>query len=156
MADAIPEFVRPPPPTPKKDDAKASSGPIPESKDAAGAPGAITPRSADKDVEDWRHEFLAKLPARDVPPRLWISPNAQGLHKNPFFVLGQNNIKLMNFERAMRAWLEPRGFDTLGIFNLTVQSASLDGTHASMESNLVKAQMVWNWLDWVGGRESVP
>lgn len=73
----------------------------------------------------------------------------------------------MRFEREVREWLGERGWDTLGMFNLTVQSVSLDGTHATMESNLVKSMMVssyatgnslehthnkqvLNWLDWVG------
>lgn len=80
-------------------------------------------------------------------PRLYISPVAQGLNKEAF--KNQNNIKLMNFERKMKPWLESRGWHNLGIYNMTAQSVSHDGAHASMESNLIKAMMLFNWLDHV-------
>ena len=112
--------------------------------------GVIPRYAKGKKEADWRDEWVDRGVSRDLPPRLWVSPNAQGLRKLAFFTVEQNNIKLMNFEREMRAWVETRGFDSLGLFNLTVQSLSLDGTHASMESNLVKAMMVFNWLDSVG------
>lgn len=96
----------------------------------------------------------ADLPERLPPklktrayPRLYMGPNAQGLNKPIIWVGNQNNIKLMNFERQMRDWLVPRGWDMIGIFNLTIQSESTDGTHATMESNLVKTMMFFNWLD---------
>ena len=75
-------------------------------------------------------------------PRLFITPNAAGIHKQALYIASQNNIKLMGFERQMRDWLTPRHWDMLGMFNLTVQSVSHDGTHATMESNLVKSMMV--------------
>ena len=56
--------------------------------------------------------------------------------------MGVGNIKLMGFERDIMPWLDKRGWDSLGTFNLTVQSLSEDGTHATMEANLVKAMMV--------------
>ncbi|KAL9053665.1 MAG: hypothetical protein Q9162_004616 [Coniocarpon cinnabarinum] len=163
MGEVVEGFERPPPPPPspkeeeeknKKDDA---SKPAPETKDATGPilksrDDSIPDSSVDASIKTRAPRSLA---VNDPPPRLWISPNAQGLHKNPFFVLGQNNIKLMTFEREMRAWLSWRGFDVLGMFNLTVQSESLDGTHANMESNLVKAMMVVNWLDWVGREDGL-
>ena len=127
LADEMPSFIRPPVTTAEKKGDEEKTG------DAIGKP--VLARRAD----DWRSKFPV---SKDHPPRLWVSPNAQGVHKNPFFVLGQNNIKLMGFETGMRSWLADRGFDSLGIFNLTVQSTSLDGTHATMESNLVKAMMV--------------
>lgn len=163
MVEVVAGFEKPlpPPPPPNEDEEEKegleSTAKPDDAKDAlAAAPGFGLPPNApglirrrNRDDEDWRAQFT-RPPQPKGPPRLWISPNAQGLHKNPFFVLGQNNIKLMSFEREMRGWLQDRGFDVLGMFNLTVQSESLDGTHASMESNLVKAMMVVNWLDSVG------
>lgn len=162
-------------------DVQAGAALAADALSAGSAPPSVPPRrrqaSLDPPLVNSRisHSY-------DTPPRLWISPNAQGLHKNPFFVFGQNNIKLMNFEREMRGWLDGgeggweghpskgypsqeysgleeekqgqgkekgRGWDTLGMFNLTVQSSSVDGTHAGMEANLVKAMVVVNWLGWV-------
>ena len=80
--------------------------------------------------------------SREIPPRLFLTPNAQGLLKNDKHISSQNNIWLMRFEREMRSWLSDREWDTVGTFNLTVQSVSWDGTHATMENNLVKAMMV--------------
>lgn len=84
--------------------------------------------------------------SRTSYPRLFLPPNAQGFNKEAVYIPGQNNIKLMHFERDIKAWLVHRGWDVLGMFNLTLQSVSIDGSHATMESNLVKAMMVFNWL----------
>lgn len=144
LADDIEGFRRPPPPPPAT---KLADPP-------AAVPPPLRRRSAEPSPQEAKDALEPKDSqvgsTYDLPPRLWISPNAQGLHKNQFFVFEQNNIKLMGFEREMRSWLDERAFDSLGMYNLTVQSESKDGTHATMESNLVKAMMVMNWLDWVG------
>lgn len=82
-------------------------------------------------------------------PRLFIPPVAGTVHK-PQWKLEKkkhHNIALMKFERKMRPWAEQRGWDQLGMFNTSVQSEGLaDGTHANLETNLIKAMMVLNWL----------
>ena len=78
----------------------------------------------------------------DGPPRLFITPNAQGRNKDESYIPTQNNIRLMRFERDIREWLSGRHWDTLGMYNMSVQSDSFDGTHATMESNLIKSMMV--------------
>jgi len=40
-----------------------------------------------------------------------------------------------------------RRHDHLKTYNMSVQADSYDGTHLSMESDLTKAMMVFNWLD---------
>ena len=143
LAEAVPGFERPlPMPPAAKQEGKVDA-----------ANGGLQLRRAAPNKGSKTGDLTHTRP-KDLPHRLWVSPNAQGLHKNPFFILGQNNIKLEGFERDMRAWLNQRGFDVLGIFNLTVQSESYDGTHATMESNLVKAMMVLNWLDFAGREDA--
>lgn len=142
LEEKVQGFRRPPPPPPPiklEDPPAAVPPPIRRSAEAS-------PQDAPASHKPQDSPFGSTY---DLPPRLWISPNAQGIHKNQFFVFEQNNIKLMKFEREMRSWLNERAFDSLGMYNLTVQSESKDGTHATMESNLVKAMMVMNWLDMV-------
>ena len=80
--------------------------------------------------------------------RLFLTPSASGVDKPVQFELLQGNSRLIQFEKEMGIWLreENTGIDHLGIWNLTVQNTSPDGTHAGMRSNLVKAMMVFNWL----------
>ena len=124
----------------------------PSTPGLAGTAGSeLSPRAASHDGNSDRATSLALDANGNGPPKLFITPNAQGLHKEKIYIPTQNNIKLMTFERDMRAWLGGRGWDTLGMFNLTVQSVSQDGTHATMESNLVKSMMV-SHLAFVDGR----
>ena len=86
-------------------------------------------------------------------PKLFVTPNAQGFRKPAVFSQLQNNIAIMRMEHEMADWCEENGYDMLGFYNATVQAESPDGTHASMESNLLKAMMVMNWLNMLD-RES--
>lgn len=80
-------------------------------------------------------------------PRLFISPNAQGEAKPRIFAGEQNNIGLQQYVRQIDPIVRARGYDHLKTYNMSVQAVSEDGTHMSMESNLIKAMMVFNWLD---------
>lgn len=80
-------------------------------------------------------------------PRLFITPSAAGVDKPDQHVVLQGNKALARFERNIGAWLPSQGIEHLGMWNATVQGLSPDGTHAGMHSNLLKAMMVFNWLD---------
>ncbi|KAB8356438.1 hypothetical protein FH972_024021 [Carpinus fangiana] len=87
-------------------------------------------------------------------PRLFISPTAQGELKPDMVVPTQNNLRLIKETSEMRKYVQARGFDHLGLYNLTVQATSPDGTHATMENNLMKAMMVLNWLNMLDPPEA--
>ncbi|KAI9727915.1 MAG: hypothetical protein M1828_005320 [Chrysothrix sp. TS-e1954] len=80
-------------------------------------------------------------------PRLFMTTNAGGLSKSLFHMATQDNSHLARFEGDIKPQIEEMGIDFLGMFNMSVQSSQPDGTHASFETNLLKAQMVLNWLD---------
>ena len=80
-------------------------------------------------------------------PRLFITPSAAGGLKQGKYREKQGNEALRRFEWEMGAWVRTRGFEHLGVWNLTVQGVSPDGTHAGLRSNLIKAMFVLNWLD---------
>lgn len=73
--------------------------------------------------------------------------------KNAAYLDTQNTNAIARFEAALHQHLVFRHIDMLGLFNMSVQTTSSDGTHANMRTNLVKAMMVLNWLDWVGKEE---
>ena len=79
--------------------------------------------------------------------RLFVTANAGGLSKNSKYLESQGNQQLGNYEKEISPLLEERGVDVLGCFNMSLQSLTSDGTHASFPTNLLKAQMVLNWLD---------
>ena len=81
--------------------------------------------------------------------RLFMTANAGGLSKSAQYLEAQGNQQLGNFEKSITPVLEAAGLDVLGCFNMSLQSLTSDGTHASFEANLLKAQMVLNWLDHV-------
>lgn len=87
--------------------------------------------------------------------RLFVTPSASGVDKPDRYEATQGNARLVVFEKEMGEWVTAEGMDHLGIWNLTVQNTSPDGTHAGMRSNLIKAMMVFNWLDWVDRGEGL-
>lgn len=86
-------------------------------------------------------------------PRLFVTANAAGVMKNNLYLETQNSNALARFEQSMKQHLVFRQIEMLGMYNMSVQTTSSDGTHANMRTNLLKAQMVLNWLDWVGREE---
>lgn len=87
-------------------------------------------------------------------PRLFVSPNAQGFRKARLFSGEQNNIGLQQFVHEIDGDVRARGFEHLATYNMTVQTDSWDGTHASMQANLVKAMMIFNWLDALSNKKT--
>ena len=65
----------------------------------------------------------------DAPvPRLFVTPSAGSPKKPEIFWAKQGNLAIARFEKEVGAWMREKGVDHLGIFNLTVQSTSPDGT----------------------------
>lgn len=83
-------------------------------------------------------------------PKLFMTPNAGGVNKPIYFQDSQGNYAVMRFEWAAREMALEYGMEVVGTVNLTVQSSSPDGTHAGRRADLVKSQMVFNWLDHLG------
>ena len=52
----------------------------------------------------------------------------------------------MHMEREIVTWLEDNGYHHLGLYNMSVQTDSPDGTHGSMGTNLLKVMMALNWF----------
>ena len=82
-----------------------------------------------------------------VHPRLFITPSASGPGKPQIYVSTQGNPQLIRFEYNVREHVHWRGMDHLGTVNMTLQSTSPDGTHAGMRQDMIKAQMVLNWMN---------
>ncbi|OTB11078.1 hypothetical protein K445DRAFT_69002 [Daldinia sp. EC12] len=80
-------------------------------------------------------------------PVLLITPNAAGEKKPDEWIVSQGNKALVKFEHEMAAQASKRGIDHLGTWNMSIQATLYDGVHMDMRGNLLKAQMVLNWLD---------
>lgn len=87
-------------------------------------------------------------------PRLFVTANAPGILENQLNFPNRTNQAIAMFERGIRPHLESREIELLGFYNMSVQTTSNDNIHASMRTNLLKAMMVMNWLDWVGREEA--
>lgn len=61
-------------------------------------------------------------------PRLFVTPSAAGATKPDQFLTRQGNGALVKFEKEIGAWASLRGLEHLGVWNLTVQNYSPDGT----------------------------
>lgn len=61
-------------------------------------------------------------------PRLFVTPSAAGSQKPDQFLEKQGNKALVKFEKDIGEWAGTRGLEHLGLWNLTVQNESPDGT----------------------------
>ncbi|KAI9834880.1 MAG: hypothetical protein M1819_002788 [Sarea resinae] len=92
-------------------------------------------------------EWVALADAADRnTPFLWLGPVAAGVLKPPSQILTQGNNALHHFTAEMVREAKARGIEALGMFNLTVQATSWDGTNYGERVALVQAMMVINWL----------
>ena len=84
---------------------------------------------------------LADQSQRNVP-FLWVGPNAAGHLKPPSQILSQGNNALWHYTVEMAKEAEARELDALGMYNLTLQAGSKDGTYYGQKVILVQAMMV--------------
>ncbi|KAL9098941.1 MAG: hypothetical protein Q9163_005486 [Psora crenata] len=87
-------------------------------------------------------EFLtiADASTRNVP-FLWVSPNAAGHLKPPSQILSQGNNALWHYTIEMAKEAKTRELDSLGMYNLTLQAGSWDGSSYGEKVGLVQAMM---------------
>jgi hypothetical protein len=84
---------------------------------------------------------LADASARNVPI-IWVGPTAAGHLKPPGQILSQGNNALWHYTVEMAKEARAREVETLGMYNLTLQAGSWDGSNYGMRVGLVQAMMV--------------
>lgn len=94
-------------------------------------------------MDEWL--ALADLSNRNIP-FLWVGPTAAGHLKPPGQILNQGNNALWHYTVEMAKEARGRGVDVLGMYNLTLQASSWDGSGYGISVGLVQAMMVINWL----------
>ncbi|KAL8667033.1 MAG: hypothetical protein Q9202_000955 [Teloschistes flavicans] len=95
--------------------------------------------TATSSMDEW--VSLADSSQRNVP-FLWVGPNAAGHLKPPSQILSQGNNALWHYTIEMAKEAEARELDALGMYNLTLQAGSWDGSFYGQKVVLVQAMMV--------------
>ncbi|KAL8648288.1 MAG: hypothetical protein Q9210_005076 [Variospora velana] len=99
--------------------------------------------TATSSMDEW--VTLADISQKNVP-FLWVGPNAAGHLKPPSQILSQGNNALWHYTIEMAKEAESRALDALGMYNLTLQAGSWDGSFYGQKVVLVQAMMIINWL----------
>ena len=86
-------------------------------------------------MDEW--VTLADASGRNIPI-LWVGPNAAGHLKPP----GQGNNALWHYTLETMKEAKARQLDALGMYNLTLQANSWDGSNYGQRVGLVQAMMV--------------
>ena len=84
---------------------------------------------------------LADASGRNIPI-LWVGPNAAGHLKPPDQILTQGNNALWHYTLETIKEARARQLDALGMYNLTLQANSFDGSNYGLKVGLVQAMMV--------------
>lgn len=95
--------------------------------------------AATASMDEW--VSLADSSGRNVP-FLWLGPNAAGHLKPPGQILGQGNNALWHYTLETAKEAKIRELDALGMYNLTLQANSWDGSNYGIKVALVQAMMV--------------
>lgn len=90
-------------------------------------------------MDEWL--AVADASSRNVP-FLWLGPNAAGHLKPPGQILSQGNNALWHYTIEMEKEAKSREIDALGLYNLTLQAESWDGSSYGQRVLLVEAMMV--------------
>ena len=84
---------------------------------------------------------LADTSNRNLP-FLWVGPTAAGHLKPPGQILSQGNNALWHYTVEMAKEAKERELESLGMYNLTLQAKSWDGSSYGTRVGLVQAMMV--------------
>jgi len=95
--------------------------------------------AATASMDEW--VSLADASGRNVP-FLWLGPNAAGHLKPPGQILTQGNNALWHYTLETMKEARARELDALGMYNLTLQAGSWDGSFYGVKVALVQAMMV--------------
>lgn len=80
------------------------------------------------------------------PYILWISIHAHGSLKDTNYNFLSHNDRIARFNSEMEKYLSAFGIPVFDTFNLTSGVRSIDGTHFGMGVNVMKAQLLMNFL----------
>ncbi|KAL9117250.1 MAG: hypothetical protein Q9187_006216 [Circinaria calcarea] len=94
--------------------------------------------SATASMDEWI--TLADASSRNVP-FLWVGPNAAGHLKPPAQILSQGNNALWHYTVEMAKEARAREIDALGMYNMTLQATSWDGSGYGQKVAIVQAMM---------------
>ena len=95
--------------------------------------------AATTSMDEWL--AVADASSRNVP-FLWLGPNAAGHLKPPGQIMSQGNNALWHYTIEMTKEARSREIDALGLYNLTLQAGSWDGSNYAQRVLLVEAMMV--------------
>ena len=95
--------------------------------------------SATSSMDEW--VSLADASIRNVP-FLWIGPNAAGHLKPQGLIISEGNNAMWHYTLETTKEAKSRELDALGMYNLTLQANSWDGSNYGLKVNLVQAMMV--------------
>ena len=90
-------------------------------------------------MDEW--VSIADASDRNVP-FLWVGPNAAGHLKPPGRILSEGNNALWHYTIEMAKEARSREMDAIGMYNLTLQATSWDGSSYGLKVALVQAMMV--------------
>ncbi|KAL6717547.1 hypothetical protein ACLMJK_005462 [Lecanora helva] len=107
---------------------------------------SLSTSSATSSMDEW--VSLADDSGKNVP-FLWIGPNAAGHLKPPSQIASEGNNAIWHYTRETIKEAKSRELDAIGMYNLTLQANSWDGSHYGLKVSLVQAMMVINWLSRV-------
>lgn len=92
-------------------------------------------------MSEWLALADAHPSSRNVP-FLWLGPVAAGHLKPPGRILSQGNNALWHFTVEMAKEVRSREMDALGLYNMSLQASSWDGSAYGEKVALVQAMMV--------------
>ena len=95
--------------------------------------------AATASMDEW--VSLADASGRNIP-FLWLGPNAAGHLKPPGQILNQGNNAIWHYTIETQKEAKSRELDALGMYNLTLQANSWDGSFYGQKVALVQAMMV--------------
>ncbi|KAI9884502.1 MAG: hypothetical protein M1823_003717 [Watsoniomyces obsoletus] len=105
--------------------------------------------TATASMEEWLSliDSFVETSLRNTPT-LWLGPVAAGHLKPPGLILSQGNNALWHYTLEMSKEAKTREMETLGMYNLTMQATSWDGSSYGEKVAMVQAMMekVINWL----------
>lgn len=92
-------------------------------------------------MDEW--VTLADASGRNIPI-LWVGPNAAGHLRPSGQILTQGSNALWHYTLETMKEAKARQLDALGMYNLTLQANSWDGSNYGLKVGLVQAMMVKN------------
>ncbi|XP_048589518.1 uncharacterized protein LOC5512531 [Nematostella vectensis] len=106
--------------------------------------------------EGYIEPMLSLIGDRDWPKFIWVTTHSPSFTKPVAYRFWQGKEKIRTYNAAMKKYFKAKGVPVFDVFPMTEGVYSYDGTHYGAGLNMMKSQLLINYIEHAFKRKTIP